>query len=406
MLSVAIGKLLLSQLTLTGATLLALAGGTALATEPFTLEAAVGYAQGSPPAEASLNQLDIYTPSPAPTAGSAPVVVYVHGGSLLTGDKGNGVLNMARLFTGQGYVFVSVNYRLSPNPPSSSNPNRIRYPAHPDDVGEAFGWLGQNIGARGGDASKLILVGHSAGAHLASLVATDGSFLRAYGTSPLSLRGVVALDSASYDLVDRADPATSTLSASGIEQLWNAYATPVENAIDGTWTEASPTSQADRRDAPHLLLTQASNGGRIAVNQQLAVALGQDPAEVVTVDLNHAGIKSALGNPADATVETEAVIRFVSDALATDTAPATRLGRKPAKRVKLRKGKRARVTSASAPAIPEPGSNAGATAASGAPAPPRRATSSRPASIASGSARRTATARVRSAPTASASRAS
>jgi acetyl esterase/lipase len=319
-----------------------LATATAAA-EPFTLRSDLSYDLGSPPADPALNQLDIYSPASVTSERPAPVVVYAHGGSHRKGDKGNGVLEMARLFTGEGYLFVSVNYRLSPDPPDSSIATRIRYPAHPHDLGEAVGWLRRNVSAWGGDPSRLILAGHSAGAHLASLVATDGSFLRAYGTSPDAVRGVVALDAASYDLLDRADPATSTLRPAGLEGLWNAFATPLENALDRTWLDASPTHQGDRRDPPHLLVTQAAKAIRIAANESLATALEQDGGEVVAVDLSHSGIKSALGDPADSSGETEAVTEFVRDALATDAAPATKLRRRPAKRIKLRKGKRATV---------------------------------------------------------------
>ncbi len=308
--------------------------------EPFDLDADVSYDLGSPPADPDANRLDIYTPSVA-GGDPVPVVVYVHGGSWRTGDKRNKILDKARLFTANGMLLVSVNYRLSPNPPRSSQPGRIRYPAHPNDLGEAIGWLRRNIAAYGGDPGRLILIGHSAGAHLVSLAATQPAFIRAHGTRSSAIRGVVALDTASFNIAERADPSTSPLGRAGLEGLWNAFGTGAENAADGAWQAASPLHHADRRDAPHLLVTQARSPARINANAEMATELGHSPAgAVVAVDADHAGINEALGDPADDSGETEAVLTFVRTALALDGAPRTSLTRRPKKRVELGPGRR------------------------------------------------------------------
>jgi arylformamidase len=331
------------RLIATALAVLAWAGGgsdAVGAAEPFILDADLSYDLGSPPADPDANRLDVYTPR-ALLGAPAPVVVYVHGGSWRTGDKGNRIADKARLFSSSGMLFVSVNYRLSPNPPQSSKPGRIRFPAHPNDLGEAIGWLERNIGRYGGDPRRLILVGHSAGAQLVSLIGTDPRFVRAHGVRPLAIRGVVALDTAAFDLVERADPQSSPLGAAGLEGLWNAFATGAENAADGTWQAASPLHHADRRDAPHLLVTQARSPGRIAVNAEMATALGHSPASaVVAVDADHAGINAALGDPADASGETTAVLAFVREALAVDAAPRTRLTRRPKKRAGANRDRR------------------------------------------------------------------
>jgi acetyl esterase/lipase len=150
----------------------------------------------------------------------------------------------------------------------------------------------RNVSHYGGDPSRLILVGHSAGGHL---VGTEPSFLRACGSSPFAIRGVVALDTAGLDIVERANPKTSPLGAAGLEGLWGAFGTVAENATDGSWRAASPRHHADRRDAPHLLVTQAGSPGRIPVNSEMATALGHSPeSAVVTVDSDHAGVNEAL----------------------------------------------------------------------------------------------------------------
>jgi acetyl esterase/lipase len=99
----------------------------------------------------------------------------------------------ARLFTRAGYLFASVNYRLSPaidGPPAA---DRVRFPDQPHDVGEALGWLRRNVRAYGGAPNRLVLVGHSAGAHLASLAGVDPAYAAVRGVPAAAVRGVVSL---------------------------------------------------------------------------------------------------------------------------------------------------------------------------------------------------------------------
>ena len=64
----------------------------------------------------------------------------------------------------RGQVFISVGYRLSPNP-SSSDPARVRHPDHVSDVGAAIAFVHAHAREWGGDPARLGLIGHSAGAH-------------------------------------------------------------------------------------------------------------------------------------------------------------------------------------------------------------------------------------------------
>jgi arylformamidase len=304
----------------------------------YTTESDMPYvANGSP-----LQRLDIYKPSPAPT-GPAPVVLYVHGGGWAIGDKSNRMPDKARLFTDAGYLFISTNYRLSPNPPDLADANRIRFPVHPADVTAALRWIRGVISSRGGDPSRIVLIGHSAGAQIVTLLGADGGFLRARGVDPLSIRGIVSLDTTLFDISEDADPAKNTRNARARILLWNAFATPSENAADGTWERASALGKGDRNDPPGLFVTQ-NNPKRIAVNETMAADLNLDPAHAVLgVPLDHEGINTALGSPTDTTGETAAVLEFVRSAFAVEGAPATRLMKKPKKRSKLGKGKRKRV---------------------------------------------------------------
>ncbi len=201
------------------------------------------------PAAGRSNALDLYTPGGLGPNARRPLVVYVHGGGWYSGDKGNKIADKAALFTRLGYVFASVDYRLSPTPTGSPNadPDRVRFPDHPHDVGEAIGWLNRHVADYGGDPKRILLLGHSAGAQIISLVATDPSYVEAYGVEPWKIAGAISLDTDSFDIREQA---TQTQNLQNRALIWNGFATPSENAQDGTWAKASAILAADQR-RPH-----------------------------------------------------------------------------------------------------------------------------------------------------------
>ena len=136
-----------------------------------------------------LQSLDFYA---APARGSAPLIVFVHGGGWKRGDKGNatGAAKIAH-FADEGYAFASVDYRLVPE---------ARVEEQAQDVASAVAYLAANAKRLGIDPGRIVLMGHSAGAHLAALVATDPRYLRAAGLELDRLAGVVLLDGAAYDV--------------------------------------------------------------------------------------------------------------------------------------------------------------------------------------------------------------
>jgi acetyl esterase/lipase len=87
---------------------------------------------------------------------------------------------------------VLPNYRLSPG---------VRHPEHIKDVARAFGWTCENAAKYGGDPRRVFIGGHSAGGHLAALLATNQTYLKSVGHAPSDIRGVVAV-SGVYDLND------------------------------------------------------------------------------------------------------------------------------------------------------------------------------------------------------------
>lgn len=289
---------------------------------------------GSPPsAPPRLNQLDVYRPDGAAAGDGRPVIVYVHGGGWRRGDKGFGIADKVSLFTGAGYVFASVNYRLSPDPPDPAYPpDRIRFPDQPDDVGEAIGWIDRNVSAYGGDPSRMILIGHSAGAQLVALVATDPGYVQRWGVDPRHLVGTVPLDGV-YDIAGQASGPRRAL-------FHNAFATPAENAVDDAWALASPVRFAGPGDAEMLIVTQDDLPLRIAGSTALATALGPGRGTVLTVPYDHGEINEAVGAAVDPAGETDAIMGFIDEALGRVRPPRTKITAHPGRKVKLRRHQR------------------------------------------------------------------
>jgi acetyl esterase/lipase len=99
-----------------------------------------------------------------------PVVLFVHGGAWMLGDKNFFGLyrSVGRFLARHGVVTVMVNYRLSP---------AVKHPAHVQDIARAFTWVRKNISKHGGSPDRIILGGHSAGGHLVALLAADTTWL-------------------------------------------------------------------------------------------------------------------------------------------------------------------------------------------------------------------------------------
>ncbi|REJ83681.1 MAG: alpha/beta hydrolase [Acidobacteria bacterium] len=131
--------------------------------------------------------LDVYT---LEGREEAPVVLFVHGGGWQRGDK-KAVLNKPLALVPAGYVVVSTNTRMRPE---------VTVREMASDVARAVAWVHREIARFGGDGERIVLMGHSAGAHLVSVVGTNRRLLEEQGVSTELLRGVVPLDTGPYDV--------------------------------------------------------------------------------------------------------------------------------------------------------------------------------------------------------------
>lgn len=120
-----------------------------------------------------------------------PVILWIHGGAWKFGDKANGIELKAKAFVNAHYILVAINYRLHPE---------VNWIKQVQDIATATKWVTNNIGKYGGDPTRICLMGHSAGAHLAAMVAFDSSYLTEAKTNPSIIKSVVLLDGAAYDI--------------------------------------------------------------------------------------------------------------------------------------------------------------------------------------------------------------
>ena len=138
-----------------------------------------------PYGEGERAKLDLYIPTR--TTPTTPVLVFIHGGSWDSGSK-DIYLFVGQSLASEGFIVAIPNYRLYP---------QVRFPAFVEDAAKAVVKVermmdGGVYGVPGGD-HPFFLMGHSAGAEIAGLLATDGRYLKAAGGSIRSLDGFIGL---------------------------------------------------------------------------------------------------------------------------------------------------------------------------------------------------------------------
>jgi acetyl esterase/lipase len=253
-----------------------------------------------PTADPGQLSLDVYTPSGPVPAGGRAAIVWVHGGAWQIGDKqSSSIPTKAAWAAAHDRVLVSVNYRLATDGPIWPEPAR--------DVAAATSWVLDHADELGVDPSRVALIGHSAGAHLAAEVLAEPAYLALHGHQRDDVACLVTLDAAGYDLTDD-DPVIAGM---------------VHTAIGddpATLAEASPLLQVQQAGGPvpaTLVVTRgAANRTQEAQRYADAVtAAGPTPAELVdTGRATHQDLNVLLGAPGDQVV-TPAVDAFLAGCL-------------------------------------------------------------------------------------------
>jgi acetyl esterase/lipase len=248
-------------------------------------------AAGSPPAPGTVEhaygtdakqRLDLVKPA---RVAKAPVLMFVHGGGWSIGDKAHAAGSKARWANAKGWAFASANYRLVPQATVESQAA---------DVASAIAWLRANAAKEGLDPDRIVLMGHSAGAHLAALVGTDPRYLKAAGVPMSAIKGVVLLDGAGYDVAAQAGAPGNIVK-------------PMYDAAFGTdpkrQTALSPIHQAAAPNVSRwLILPIERRADSQAQSKGLADALTQAGVSATVVAVpgeSHGSLNKGLGEAGD-----------------------------------------------------------------------------------------------------------
>lgn len=223
----------------------------------------------------------------------APILVMVHGGAWMIGDKDSpGVIESKVSYWGaQGVIVVSVDYRLWP----TATPLQ-----QAGDVVAALAFVQGHAREWHGDPARIVLMGHSAGAHLVTLLAASPDIVRSAGVAPWL--ATVSLDSAAVDL----------------PELMRGPHMPFYDRVFGTdptgWAAASPLDLLRQAPAaPILMVCSLSRKLSCPANKRFSdrvIALGGRSA-TLPVALDHAQINRTLGVPGPYTDHVDAWLKGV-----------------------------------------------------------------------------------------------
>lgn len=256
------------------------------------------------PAGHARQVLDIYAP---PGGKNLPVVFWIHGGGWQAGDKSS-VQNKPRYFLDKGFVFVSTNYRLLPAVPMETIFA---------DIAKAVRFVHEHIGEYGGDPNRIFLMGHSAGAQLAALLAIDGRYLKAEGLPLGLIKGCVPVDGDTFDVPAIIETAETRRRVHGLPQAKFGHREkfgndPAKHRDFSAVTHVAPNQSLP----PFLILHVAEHPDTSAQAQCLANALkgaGAEAAIFSAKETTHSKINDDLGLAQDPA--TKALSEFLNKAL-------------------------------------------------------------------------------------------
>ena len=246
----------------------------------------LAYVDG-PAADPEKHRFDLFLPlADSVRTRPWPTVVFVHGGSWVEGDKdltfgGQDVYaNIGRFFAQRGIGGATASYRLQPG---------AVWQEQVHDVARAVAAIREAIAQRGGDPDALVLMGHSAGAHLVTRVALDPEARAAAALPDGAICGVMPVSGAGFDLTDRESYAI----ADNYDFYTRRFAppgTPVTNTPPtepAAWEREATSTTLATADAPPFLILYAGGDYPALIRQSglLDAALREvgAPSEVVVV---------------------------------------------------------------------------------------------------------------------------
>ena len=242
----------------------------------------------------ALQRLDVYKSRHGGDT-PAPVIVMVHGGGWCVGDKAVPSVTEHKVarWTPRGFVFVSVNY-----PMVAEGSDALAQARH---IAQAVAYVQAHAPDWGGDPARVILMGHSAGAHLVSLVNASPALRSAAGVRPVL--GTVSLDAGAIDVVKQMPQVYPFLKARYLEAF---------GSTEAGWIAASPLQQLGAGASPWLGVCSTQRKDHPcdqARDYQARSRALQIDASVLPQAKGHGAINKELGQPG---AYTDAVERFMA----------------------------------------------------------------------------------------------
>lgn len=186
----------------------------------------------------------------------APFIIYVHGGSWRSGTYMDSV-GSAKVphLTELGYAFASINYTLFPT---------VTVEEQVQEIADSIAYLVSNAASLSIDPDQAILMGHSSGAHVVSLLGTNTSYLERAGINISIVKAVIALDGSNYNA------AAEILDNPGqiADHMTDAFGTDLNRL-----RAVSPTCNARAPNARAFLLLHSHRHGDIRQAVEFVAAL-------------------------------------------------------------------------------------------------------------------------------------
>jgi len=213
--------------------------------------------------------LDVYTPE-NPTDDPAPVVLFVSGGGWTQGDK-LWVQGVGLALALNDVIVVIPNHRLVPE---------VNYAGQVQDLAYVYRWIRENIATYGGNPDQIFVGGHSAGAHLSTLLALDSQYIEAVNEDMSAIKGIFPI--------------------SGIMQI-----TRGDERIFADDRNASPINHVSEASHPMLMLYAVEDGSLVKnSNQTMQMVLsdiGNTAQAIEIADRDHFNIMHQFGTANDET---------------------------------------------------------------------------------------------------------
>jgi acetyl esterase/lipase len=212
------------------------------------VERNIPYGEALPRDKGGRNLLDVYLPNEAAPGERRPVLLQVHGGAWMIGDKREQGIPLMTHLASRGWVCVAINYRLSP---------LATMPDHIIDVKRSIAWIRAHIAEYGGNPDFVCITGGSAGGHLttlAALTANDPNFQPGFEEVDTRLDAAVPFYGV-FDFLDRAnDRGKNKMARTLAPKVFKCL--PEENPE--LWDSVSPITRI-HSDAPPFLIIQGSH---------------------------------------------------------------------------------------------------------------------------------------------------